>query len=283
MVSAAWRLPVAALLLAVPGVALAADIDLYVPPPVPEKASVIAPPDWVITIGGEIRAVPAWPGAPTNLYALTGVPLFSIRKPADPPFFFGARDGFGFPLLDLGPFQAGPVGTLSYPRYSSAYAQLNGLADVNWGVQMGVYAQYWALPWLRIRGELRQGIGGETGQSGDIYMDAVVPLGQFRLSAGPRLALQTAGAISPYYSINAAQSAISGLPVYNAGGGFYTYGAGAQVEYFWNPQWQTHALFEYERLVGSAADSPLVTMRGSPNQFTVGLGATYTFAMHPLW
>jgi hypothetical protein len=26
-----------------------------------------------------------------------------------------------------------------------------------------------------------------------------------------------------------------------------------------------------------------VTMRGSPNQFTFGLGATYTFSMHPLW
>ena len=63
----------------------------------------------------------------------------------------------------------------------------------------------------------------------------------------------------------------------------YSYGAGSQIEYFWNPQWQTHALFEYERITGSAADSPLVTMRGSPNQFTFGVGATYTFGMHPMF
>lgn len=86
-----------------------------------------------------------------------------------------------------------------------------------------------------------------------------------------------------YGSITAAQSAATGLPVYNATGGFYSYGAGGQIEYFFNRQWQVHALVEYERITNSAANSPLVTMRGSPNQFTFGLGATYTFSMHPLW
>ena len=73
------------------------------------------------------------------------------------------------------------------------------------------------------------------------------------------------------------------MTLYSAGGGLYSYGAGGQVEYFFNPQWSAHAFTEYERLTGSAADSPLVTQRGSPNQFTFGLGATYSFAMAPLW
>ncbi len=73
------------------------------------------------------------------------------------------------------------------------------------------------------------------------------------------------------------------LPLYNASGGLYSYGAGTQLEYFFSPQWSAHAFVEYERLTGSAADSPLVTQRGSPNQFTFGLGATYSFDMHPLW
>ncbi len=73
------------------------------------------------------------------------------------------------------------------------------------------------------------------------------------------------------------------LPVYNASGGVYSYGAGGQAEYFWNPQWQVHVLAEYERLTGSVAGSPLVIQRGSPNQFTFGVGATYSFTMHPLW
>jgi outer membrane scaffolding protein for murein synthesis (MipA/OmpV family) len=36
-------------------------------------------------------------------------------------------------------------------------------------------------------------------------------------------------------------------------------------------------------LTGSAADSPLVIQRGSPNQYTFGVGATYSFSMHPWW
>jgi outer membrane protein len=284
MALAGWRLVAVALFVLGPAAAMAADLEPLPPAASPPPSlAVVAPPDWIVTIGAEIRGVPAWPGAPTNLYALSGVPLFNIRKPTDPPFFFGARDGFGFPLLDLGQFQAGPVGTLSWPRYSSSYAQLSGLSNVNWGVQIGAYAQYWPVSWLRIRGEVRQGIGGETGQTGDVYVDAVVPIDKWRFSAGPRLSLQSTKAVSPYFSISAAEAVASGLPAYNASGGFYSYGAGTQVEYFWNPQWQTHAIFEYQRLASGVADSPLVTMRGSPNQFTFGVGATYTFGMHPLW
>ena len=131
--------------------------------------------------------------------------------------------------------------------------------------------------------------GGETGLTGNLYVDSVLPLGQWRLSGGPRLTAQSTAAVSPYFSITPGQAATSGvsgltpLTPYNATGGFYSYGAGGQIEYFLSRQWSTHAIVEYERLTGSAADSPLVTIRGSPNQLTVGAGATYTFAMHPLW
>jgi outer membrane protein len=144
MVLVRWQLIVAAVAFWPCGLAAAADFDLSPSPapPVVAKASV-ADPDWVVTIGGEIRADPAWPGAPTTLYMPGGYPLFNIRKPGDPPFFFGARDGFGVPLLDYGPVQFGPVGTINWPRYSSQYAQLRGLGDVGWSVELGGYVQYW--------------------------------------------------------------------------------------------------------------------------------------------
>jgi len=125
--------------------------------------------------------------------------------------------------------------------------------------------------------------------TGDLFLDAVIPAGQFRFSAGPRVTAQSAAAIGPYYSITQAQSigstvaGLPALPVYRAGGGLYSYGAGTQTEYFFNQQWATHAFVEYERLTGSAADSPLVTERGSPNQLMFGLGATYSFDVHPSW
>jgi outer membrane protein len=289
MAVADWRFAVAALLAAAPGFAAAA--DLPAPQPVPTAPAVYTPaaPDWIVTIGAEVRAVPAWPGAPTTKFGPAGFPLVALQKPGDPPFYFGARDGFGLPILDLGQFQVGPVGKVVFPRYQNQYTQLNGLGEIPWAVQIGGYAVWYPVPWLRLRTEVRQGFNGETGQTGDFFMDAIVPLGQWRLSGGPRVTAQSAQAVSPYFSITATQSAdstVAGLPrlpVYNAIGGLYSYGAGGQAEYFWNQQWSAHAIVEYERLTGSVADSPLVTMRGSPNQFTFGVGATYTFAMRPLW
>lgn len=279
-----WRCAVAAGLLLAPCLAAAADLE-PAPPPPPLAPSSYTPavPDWIITVGAEARAIPAYPGAPTSLYTYTGFPLLVLQKPGDVPFYFGARDSFGVPIINLGQFQIGPVGRIVWPRYQSWYSQLNGLGDVNLAVQLGAFAAYWPVPWLRLRAEIRQGIGGETGQTGDFFLDAVVPLGQWRISGGPRITLQSTAAVTPYFSIDSAQSAASGLPVYNASGGFYSYGAGGQLEYFFSPQWSTHAIVEYEHITGSAADSPLVTQRGSPNQFTFGIGATYTFATHPLF
>ena len=36
-------------------------------------------------------------------------------------------------------------------------------------------------------------------------------------------------------------------------------------------------LINYERLLGDFAGSPIVAMRGNPNQFSAALGLAYTF------
>jgi len=273
-----------------PVIGRAADLPAGPPAPAAAPAAYVPPvPDWIVTVGGELRIGPKWAGAPDGRFGLTGGPLFSIRKVGTPPDFFGPRDSFGFPLLDLGQIKVGPAVQIVWQRKASSDTALNGLGDVNYALQAGVFAEYWPMQWLRLHGEVRQGFGGEKGVTGDLFLDAVIPAGQFRFSAGPRITAQSTAAVSPYFSITPVQSANStvaglpALPVYHAGGGFYSYGAGGQVEYFFNTQWATHAFVEYQRLTGSAADSPLVIQRGSPNQLTFGLGATYAFTTHPWW
>jgi MipA family protein len=102
------------------------------------------------------------------------------------------------------------------------------------------------------------------------------------LSGGPRMTLADSNATSPYFSIDAVQSAASGLPAYDANGGLRSIGAGMQVRYQWNKQWATRAYAEYDRLMGDAAASPLVVERGSPDQIRFGFGATYSFDIK-LW
>jgi outer membrane protein len=103
------------------------------------------------------------------------------------------------------------------------------------------------------------------------------------LSGGPRLTAGTAASMSPYFSITSAQSALSGLPVYDARGGLRSYGLGTQATYTFNRNWASAVFLEYERLAGDAANSPLVTLRGSRNQVQVGIDLTYSFNVPGLW
>jgi hypothetical protein len=76
-----------AFLIVVPLRALAADLpEAGVPAPTAPAAYSPVPvvPDWIVTIGGELRVIPAWPGAPEGKYAFVGGPLFSVRKEGAP-------------------------------------------------------------------------------------------------------------------------------------------------------------------------------------------------------
>jgi len=95
---AARRLAFATILIALPGLAAAADL------PQAQSATAPAPsapavPDWIVTIGGGGGTGPAWPGA--TQYFFTGSPRLSIRKGqlGTLPAFSGTRDGVGIPLF----------------------------------------------------------------------------------------------------------------------------------------------------------------------------------------
>jgi outer membrane protein len=244
----------------------------------------LAPPasDWTVTIGVEGRVLPGYEGSDSSV--LRPVPIFNIRRAGTPARFRGPRDGLGIGLIDTGRFRAGPAFKVKLPRDEGDNSDLRGLGNVDWTLEAGAFAEYWPTDYFRLRAELRQGIGGHHGLVGDLSADLVVPVTpQLTLSAGPRLTLATASAMSPYFDITPAQSAASGLPVYDAGGGVRSYGLGAQARYHWTPRWESHVFVEYQRLSDDAADSPLVSLRGSADQVQVGIGASYAFDVPGLW
>jgi outer membrane protein len=238
--------------------------------------------DWTLTLGVEGRVLPEFDGSKNDI--LRPVPVFSFRRAGTPARFRSPRDGGGAALIDTGPFKFGPSIKVKLPRKESEDAALRGLGDVGWTLEAGGFAEYWPSDWLRTRLELRQGFGGHDGLVGDLSADVVMPLTErLTLSGGPRLSASTAAALSPYYSITSGQSAASGLPVYSAGGGLKSWGAGAQVSYQIDPNWRSYWFLEYEQLAGDAARSPLVTQRGSINQVQVGIGLTRSFDIRGLW
>jgi MipA family protein len=238
-----------------------------------------APSDWIITLGADARGIPRYMGS--NQEIAVPAPYFDRHRPGTPEKFHSPRDGTGIALYDDGVFAAGPVGSLIFPRPQSASASLNGLGSVGATVQAGGFLDYWAARWLRMRVEGLQGFGAASGVTANFSMDAVVPLSPaLTLSGGPRARVDTAAAENAYFSISQAQSIASGLPAYNATGGWQAVGAGTQVKYRFNPTWATYSFVEYDKLVGSTAASPVVSgPGGNANQWTFGLGLTYSFAM----
>jgi outer membrane protein len=237
-----------------------------------------APSTWIVTIGADIRAVPRYPGSAD--FNAVPVPYFDIAKPGSPERFHGPLDGVGFAVFDNGVFAIGPVGSLIW----SQRQKINGLGGVGMTLNLGGYVDYWAVPWLRTRAEVMQGLGAGDGITTNLYMDAVIPLSSaMTLSGGPRARYVTAATESPYFTVTPAQSLASGLPAYNAGGGWQSVGAGTQLKYRFNPVWATYGFAEYQKLIGPSANSPIVTgPGGTANQWIFGIGVTYSFAMSGL-
>jgi outer membrane protein len=262
--------------------AFAADV---VQPRVTAPAQYLAPTptsEWTITLGAEARMIPRYEGADSLRF--WPFPVFRVRRAGTPAQFRSPRDGASIAILDAGPIKFGPTVKVRLGRKASDDSDLAGLGDVDWAFEAGAFAEYWPTEWLRARAEVRQGFGGHHGVVSDIMADAVVRVNpQLTLSAGPRLTLASGAATSPYFSVTPGQSVASGLPVYDARGGVRSYGAGAQVAYAWTPQWASTVFVEYERLAGDAANSPLVSLRGSRDQIQFGTGLTYSFNMPGLW
>jgi outer membrane protein len=228
----------------------------------------------MVGVGGEYK--PDFEGASRSMFS--PVPIFSIRRAGSAEQFRGPRDSASIALVDFGDLRAGPAGKFVSSRKASDYSELNGLGDVKTAFELGGFVEYYPVDWFRTRVEVREGVVGHHGTVADFSGDFIVPVIRWlTFSVGPRFTWESTQATSPYFGIDAMQAMASGLPVFNAKGGAHSYGAGAQVSYRINPQWEVHSYVEYERLLADAANSPLVTLRGSPNQTTVGVGASYSF------
>jgi outer membrane protein len=232
--------------------------------------------DWTVMIGAEGRYRPDFDGA--NHSVFSPVPIFSIRRAGSAEQFRSPRDNLSIALIDFGNLRAGPAGKFVPSRKAGSYSELNGLGDVKAAFEVGGFIEYFPIDWFRVRNETRGGFGGHQGIVADFSADFIVPVTRaITISAGPRFTWESSKAVSPYFNVDAVQAMATGLPMFDARGGAHSAGAGLQVKYRINPQWEVHSYVEYDRLLGDASKSPIVTARGSVNQTTVGIGASYSF------
>ena len=152
------------------------------------------------------------------------------------------------------------------------------VGTIELSAEAGAFAEWWPAGFLRTRVEARDAVFGASGIVADLSADAVWrPEDRWIVTAGPRLSVPDLAFMRSYYSVDEEQSITSGLPTYSAAPGVRSYGAGSMVKYKWSDSLATMMFVEYQRLGNTAAESPLIDDKGTPNQLTAGVGMSFSF------
>lgn len=232
--------------------------------------------DWSLTIGGAVAHGPEFEGAKGRKMLFE--PIISLSRQGQTTRFSSRNDSAGFGLFESENVKAGIAGKLITGRRADDADDLKGLHDVEIGVEAGAFAEVYPTDYLRARAEVRQGIRSHDGQVVDLAVDAFADITpDVRISAGPRATWASKGYGKAYYGVNAAESAASGLDPYAPGSGWQSVGAGGAITWKATENVDTSLFAEYRRMVGVAADSSLVRQKGSEDQVTIGVSATYRF------
>lgn len=221
------------------------------------------------------QLVPGYPGSDGVVVR----PLIEFsRARGDDPFEFEAGDESAtIKVIDLPGFALGPAFTVEGSRKRRETGA--AIDEVGATFELGGFAQAWVAPSLRLHGELRKGLGGHRGMIGSVGLDYVMRDGDRWLFAlGPRVSLSDAKYQDAFFRITPREAAASGLPAYDpGGGGVHAAGAAATMTYQFTRRLGVYGYAKYDRLVGDAADSPVVRELGSRNQVSGGAALTITF------
>ena len=233
--------------------------------------------DWTVTIGAGAVQAPDYEGSDdfqTLPFPFVAVDYRGIA------YVRGTELGANVkvPLADAMVLKIGPMARFRRDRPESRNRDLKGLGDVGTGIEVG--------------GALRMEVSRGWAQVSlakdvlDAHKGAVgVVEAGWAFDLAPRLSASVAASstwadqdyMRTYFSVDALQSARSGLPRFAAGSGLKDAGANLGLQYRLGDHWMVAGSAGYTRLFGDAADAPLVRLRGSPDQWQGALFLAYRF------
>lgn len=234
--------------------------------------------DWRVIVGGTGFLAPSYEGS--DRMKARALPLIDIdwRETV----FLDTRRGLGANLLTLrdpngrGAFRAGPLLNWRFARDEGDDSDLRGLGDVKGGADLGAFASYEFGPvGLNLLG--RKNVShSELGSTIEVSARYRTRVGTgTMLNIGPSTTWADSDYMRSYFGVTAAQSRASGLAGYTPSSGFKDVGVNGGAVHPLGGGWALVGALGYARLIGDAADAPLVKQRGSANQFRVGLGVSY--------
>ena len=208
-----------------------------------------------------------------------GVPMLFARVDwASGMFFHFEGASARMNLVPSPNWRLGPVLRYIPARDHVQNDRVSDLKDVDAAVMLGGFAGYDFGRWTTFVQVVQDVSGSNDGYVATLGVGYAIPVSDRLLVAFSATTNYASGDyMSTYFGIDAADSARSGLKTYDADAGFKDVGVGVLLQYY---PWE-HVGFRvraaYTRLVGNAADSPVVDDEGNANQFFGGLMVTYRF------
>ncbi|WP_374448661.1 MipA/OmpV family protein [Stella sp.] len=235
--------------------------------------------DWRFAVGGGVLVRPEYEGAKDYEADFAPVVSVSYREfvqlrgtalSADLLGILGAR-----PVAGL---QAGPVVRYRFGRDQDDSAALRGLGDVDGSVEVGGFVRWASGPWSIGATVVQDVAGGHEGMLAELDAGWRTPIAaRWTLGISSQLTWADGNYSQTFFGITTGQAARSGRSPYAADGGLKDVGLTVSLDYAVTRNWGLSGRVGYKRLLGDAADSPLVDGDGSPDQFLGGLFVSYRF------
>lgn len=267
----------ASLALLLTGEAVAADAPPDDTAAKPSVANPIVDEGWIVTVQAIAGFAPSFPGSGRlRAYPFPGI---SVRRIGEPERFATPDDSFGFALVDLAGFRAGPVANFVFYRGS-----IPGVRQVSLTHEIGGFAEFAPIEHFRARSEVRQGIDGHKGFVAALGADVYGRFNAVTVSIGPRLSFGNNRYANAYYSVSPFEAVANGrLEPYEATGGFTAAGGMATLRYDFTSDLNATLYGGLQRLTGSVGASPIPNEIGSRDQVTTGLAISRSFEVKKFW
>lgn len=234
---------------------------------------------WSVTLGAGASYRPDYEGS--DDYEFRGMPMLGLiyrdiivlRGPSLMIDVFELSDTSLAERLSFG-----PLVTFDMGREADDNPVLRNLGDIDEGALAGVFVNYEIGP-VELELEVVQ---DATSRHEGLLAEIKAGYG-FMLAQRLRAQLEVSSTWSnedymqAYFGITPAQARASGLREFAADGGMKDAQASLSLHYMLTEHWRVTGRLAYKRLLGDAADSPLVEDEGSQNQASTALLVSYQF------
>ncbi|WP_200373745.1 MipA/OmpV family protein [Thiocystis violacea] len=188
-------------------------------------------------------------------------------------------------LLDNRNWQLGPAALWRFSREDVENPVVNKVHEIDDALSLGLFGGYiWRDPQEMRR---QAGVGAwALGDATDVYNGWTAGLNAYAMQPVARMVTLAAGTAftygsdnytNEYFGVTQADSLSSGLPIHVPGGGVRDVRGWATAVLSLSLHWHLGVGIMYSRILGDAADSPLVALEGSKNQWIYGVGALYAW------